>query len=46
MNEFELRGKRPHYMHFIFGVGDISHMPLGTYTESAPAVPDVPPSDY
>src|SRR5258708_5678527 len=46
MNEFELRGKRPHYMCFIFGVRDISCMPLGTYTKSAPAVPDVPPSDY
>ncbi len=46
MSEFELRGKRPCYMHFIFGIRDISHMPLGTYTKSAPAVPDVPPSDY
>src|SRR5258708_14438765 len=46
MNEFELRGKRPCYMCFIFGVDNISHTPSATYTKSTPAVPDVPPSDY
>ncbi len=44
--EFEIRGKRPRYMHFIFGKGDIEHTPSATYTESAPAVPHIPPSDF
>ncbi len=46
MNEFKLRGKRPRFMRFIFGVGDIGCTLSATYTESAPAVPDVPASDY
>ena len=46
MIEVTLRGKRPHYMHFIFGVNDTSCTPSTTYTESAPAVPDVPSTDY
>ena len=45
-HEFEDRGKRPQYMHFIFRKGDIEWTPSATYTESAPAVPQVPISDY
>src|SRR5260221_108287 len=33
-------------MCLIFGVGDISHTPSATYTESASLVPSVPASDY
>ena len=46
MNDFEFRGKRPCYMCFIFGIGDVGCTPSATYTESAPAVPDVPTGDY
>jgi len=46
MNELKLRGKQPCYMHFIFGVGNIGCTPSATYMESAPAIPDVPTSDY
>src|SRR5258708_17736019 len=44
--EVTLRGKRPCYMCFIFGVGDASHTPSATYMESAPTVPDIPSTDY
>ncbi len=33
-------------MRFIFGKGDIERTPSATYTESAPAVPQVPASDF
>ncbi len=46
IHEFEVRGKRPWYMRFIFGKGDIECTPSATYTESAPGVPHVPPSDF
>ncbi len=46
MNDFEARGKRPQYMHFIFGKSDFGCTPSVTYTESAAAVPSVPMSDY
>src|SRR5258708_39602241 len=46
MIEVTLRGKRPCYMCFIFGVNDAGHTPSATYTESAPTVPDVPSADY
>src|SRR5258708_5591260 len=46
MIEVTLRGKRPHYMCFIFRVNDASRPPSTTYMESAPTVPDVPSVDY
>src|SRR5260221_1192888 len=45
-SEVTLRGKRPRYMHFIFGVDDAGRTPSATYTESAPAVPNIPSMDY
>ena len=44
--EYEHRGKRPHYMHFIFGKNDIGRTPSATYTKSSPPIPPVPASDY
>ena len=46
VDDFEVRGKRPQYMCFIFGQSDVSHTPSATYTESVLAVPGVPASDY
>ena len=46
VDDFEVRGKRPWYMCFIFGQSDVSCTPSATYTESVLAVPGVPASDY
>ena len=39
-------GKRPRYMRFIFGKGEVGRTPSATYTEVASPVPGVPASDY
>ena len=44
--EYEHRGKRPHYMHFIFGRNNIGCTASATYTESSPPIPPVPASNY